>query len=555
LSAISRLVCTSSVLILLAISDYSYAGAAAGAVDERARKSREFVEEQKRLKELRERETIPEVIDKTGTDVLKKKLPESDKTFLLTDIIVNPSDILTDEEITTIINPYKNQTVRFQDLNNIIEAFDKLYKERQYVGKAVLPPQKIDKGKIRIQLVESRVADIEVIGNDSTNESFLYKNLDIEIGELVNLGELQDELVYFNNVHDVSVSASLKPGKEPETTDYHLEVFEPKKHSGTLVVDNLGTNDIGRNRIGFNYINRSVFGNRENLSLGGNYADGSNSLYADYNFLMGTKGSRLGIYTSYSDIEINSGPLRSLDVTGESYTISPSLTHPVYVRNDSVVNAFMSYDIKRSTTDFFDVTLFESKVRQINLGLNAYKSLERGIWYGNIQLSNSMEGLGSDEDFINISASLTRTHIFENNWIFSFRSAGQYSDSELLPSLEQFQIGGLYTVRGYKEGLLLGDDGYFVNTEISIPIPMDGEKNISDQSRFIAFFDHGGAFPFKGNNQSIDSDDFLTSVGIGLDLKLFNKVSAKFMVGVPLHSREDGNDSASGHFYIEAYAF
>jgi len=54
------------------------------------------------------------------------------------------------------------------------------------------------------------------------------------------------------------------------------------------------------------------------------------------------------------------------------------------------------------------------------------------------------------------------------------------------------------------------------------------------QIRSFAYFDHGAAFSFLGENQSVTAEDFISSVGVGIDLKPIDAFYGKFVVGVPL---------------------
>ena len=46
----------------------------------------------------------------------------------------------------------------------------------------------------------------------------------------------------------------------------------------------------------------------------------------------------------------------------------------------------------------------------------------------------------------------------------------QFSPQDNIPYIDQFQAGGLATVRGYSEGLLIGRSGYVISGELMFPI-------------------------------------------------------------------------------------
>jgi len=98
------------------------------------------------------------------------------------------------------------------------------------------------------------------------------------------------------------------------------------------------------------------------------------------------------------------------------------------------------------------------------------------------------------------------------------------------------------TVRGYPAGVLSGDEGYFASYEMSFPV--------KEKWRGLVFIDHGGAFPFKGNNAGTDSSGYISSIGGGLNMSLSETVSARFALGIPLNNRDDGEDEPMLHFYL-----
>ena len=115
----------------------------------------------------------------------------------------------------------------------------------------------------------------------------------------------------------------------------------------------------------------------------------------------------------------------------------------------------------------------------------------------------------------------------------------------ILTWLEQFQIGGLSTVRGYSEGLLLGKSGYFASAEIITPLPFLPKAIGSDRLGYIypremvkgaVFMDNGMIFPYKYGD-AIDSGDFLMSWGLGLRVNLSTDVAARFYWGFGLNNR------------------
>jgi hemolysin activation/secretion protein len=64
--------------------------------------------------------------------------------------------------------------------------------------------------------------------------------------------------------------------------------------------------------------------------------------------------------------------------------------------------------------------------------------------------------------------------------------------------------------------------------------------------------DHGGAFPFKGNGQGYDANDYLTSFGTGLRLALGERLSGRLIFAIPIGHQEDLRHEMRIHFTLQA---
>lgn len=129
-----------------------------------------------------------------------------------------------------------------------------------------------------------------------------------------------------------------------------------------------------------------------------------------------------------------------------------------------------------------------------------------------------------------------------------------------LPSSEQYQIGGYYTVRGFPVSEHAGDSGYSASAEFYVPpyfIPKSvtiphTKQSLYDAINFLAFFDWG----YVSNNSpraGEHKDDALYSVGGGLRFNVTDRVSVSFDLGIPVGRRtSDGSDIAP---YVETKVF
>ena len=166
--------------------------------------------------------------------------------FILTNITVDESEIITPEKVNEIIAPYVGREVSISDLNTILAKINEIYAAGGYATcKAYIPPQTIDGGVVHISLMEGRTGEVSIKGNKHTRESYIRDRLSLTEGEIASLNDLNEDLFRFNATNDAPLRISMKAGKEPGTTDYEIVIQEPKNDVFTFFADNSGSVNTG----------------------------------------------------------------------------------------------------------------------------------------------------------------------------------------------------------------------------------------------------------------------------------------------------------------------
>jgi hemolysin activation/secretion protein len=106
----------------------------------------------------------------------------------------------------------------------------------------------------------------------------------------------------------------------------------------------------------------------------------------------------------------------------------------------------------------------------------------------------------------------------------------QLSPDSLL-SLEQFNLGGIGTVRGYRQNQLVADNG--------IVAAIEARLKATNHLNIIPFFELGTAW---NNNDANPSPATIASVGLGLQWDVFKSINVKLDYGIPLMTTaKEGN--------------
>ena len=322
--------------------------------------------------------------------------------FHLSGITHDKSSVLTDEEIQKAVAPWVGQTINAKDLSKILNAINSLYQQKGYVVcMAMLKPQRIKEGVLHITLVEGKTDEVSVTGNEHTSTSYILSAFDFEKGEVANYSDMYDDLVQFNMTNDVLLTVDIRPGSEEETTSYVIGVHEPDNWTGAIFADTTGAKSTGRPRLGASITNRSVLGRRDAATLLGTVSQGSKSVLATYSMPLTAKGTKITAGVSYGEVEIISGPSRSMDVTGDSLLWNVRFDHPVWVTNDMKWTAFAEYTSRESKTDVFDsIRMNDTEIDTVSLGLETIYLGQSSLFYLNNSLvaADAKDNVFEDND-------------------------------------------------------------------------------------------------------------------------------------------------------------
>jgi hemolysin activation/secretion protein len=140
----------------------------------------------------------------------------------------------------------------------------------------------------------------------------------------------------------------------------------------------------------------------------------------------------------------------------------------------------------------YDASLRDSRgVTAFGLGLGA------NTWYSG-SASNLQSITGSSESsgyWLTLSPSMSRDFLIHTNWILALHGEGQWASQPLI-SNEQFGLGGVNSVRGYHEGEVFGDSGWWVGIEQKTPPKVLGlvYRNHPLTVRASAYMEYGEVY-------------------------------------------------------------
>src|SRR5574344_453748 len=498
-----------------------------------------------------------------NVDYMKATVDEiGSKGVYVNSIEVSPSEILTRDEINGVIGKYVGRNVFMTDIQAAINSLNAIYAEKGYVtARAYLPEQTVSNG------------NITVANNKYTSAGYILKRMPEKSGQLFDIVDLEKDVLDFNRYHDgVNLAANLTAGQTPGTTDIELTAQETFPFHLIGMMDNAGRRTTGSLRGGPAIVADSLFHHRDQMSMGSYFAGGSISPFFDYSVPVNKKDGRVGFSYSSTFANVKYGPayLTNLGLKSNSYIYSLYYDQPIVRNRGFEFKTYAALNYKRARTWSKYDNAFESilgyspfadvdQVTSIDAGFNIRKDTKYGIWYLNQMASMAIPIFDSQSSYFKYSGGLLRLHDFSHGVIGQLRGSYQIiPNSKYIPYLDQFQTGGLATVRGYSEGILMGKNGYFFSGELMFPLlPRTLTSKSGETRNFLGqyvkgavFADTAGVFPWVDQDVYVGSY-FLASIGMGLRVQLPGDLSARLYWGYPLINNAYETDRKYGRFHFE----
>lgn len=472
--------------------------------------------------------------NKVEREAAKQTAPGGVITFELKKIVTDASAVLTDAELDAIIKPYEGKQVQLNDIYVIVDKINALYNDKGYVTcRAFLPPQTITDGTVKLLLVEGRTGSTIVNNNKYTKTKYITNRMHLAKGEIANIKRLNKDLLLFNATNSTQLRIMMKAGTEPGTTDYEITAYEPKRDTWTIFEDNAGSDTSGQYRTGLFFNTKSLSGNCDALSLGTVISEGTKAANVMYSRSLGRSGTKMNLVYSTNAVEVVKGDYEDM-IKGHANSYAIGFTQPIVVNETTRTELSLDYNRQNSKTDFMPAgtrfNIVDDSVQDFSLGFAMTNYGASHVFYqkhsyvrGYSESTPDMSAQNSQNfGFYKFNAMYQK--LYKAGQMWSLRADAQWSGSEGMVSSRQFYMGGMYSVRGYKENYLGGDSGFTFSAEYAVPV-------INKNTSAFTFFDYGHVY---GNGQSDDQHNVLSSVGLGIRGTINQYCSASLILGIPL---------------------
>lgn len=479
---------------------------------------------------------------------------EFDNSVIFTHLELEGSQFTS--EINSLLSSYLNTEISDQDFSAIKNTIEQFYKNKGYFFSfAFIPLQNFAQGKLKIRIVEGRITNIQV--NSSLSDDYIKAKLQKTLASVpLKLTTLETELQLLQQNPQIKrVRAELRPGLKLGHFNLLLELEELPATTTTISTDNNSSPAVGEWGATATIETRSLFKDADLAQIKSSFNEGLEQYQITYSIPLNSQEAILNFSYQNSQSEIVSEPFDAANIQGKLQRIALSYRQPldkslteeltfILNFNTTSVDSFIFETVPISLTEGADDGEYQVSALRANL-LWQTRS-ERDVLILSSRINWGLDVFGAtnnnglpDGQFLTWQGQgrWIRALNKSRNLLFLLNIQAQLTTDELLP-VEQFVLGGIGTVRGYRQNLLLADSGITASAEIRFSL---FEHESWGVLQITPFLDFGTVW----NNQNRLDFGTLASLGLGLRWEKDNFWQANLTYGIPLIPIKQQSDSLS----------
>lgn len=463
------------------------------------------------------------------------------------------------------LKPEANQCVNLS-FNQIIQArsiITRFYLANNYPAAfAYIPEQQevpVSGATITMQIIEGEIEEVRIKGNKRLNSGYIKSRITRGVTKPLNQERLVKNLLLLQrNPLIARVNAELSTGLKPGSAILDVTIEEADSFNVQAVLDNNRSPSVGSFRRILSLNEGNLLGLGDGLEINFENTDGSNELDLGYTVPFNANDGTIGLKYRVSFSEVIEYPFDELDLESDYQDFEFTLRQPIIrqVSEQSSQELALGFNFSRQESqgsilgEKFPISLGAEDNGETNIStlrffqeyihksfkdvFLARSEFSLGVDWFDATINDGTEPLSDaelpDSNYFLWRGQVQWLRLLKPNTTLLLRSGIQIADRPLL-SLEQFSIGGDYTVRGYRQDARLTDNGITATAELQFPLYSSSKQD--NLFSIHPFVDVG-----TGWNTDRDSpeDSTLLGVGFGLQWRSSERFKARVDWGIPVIS-------------------
>ncbi|MGF1865973.1 ShlB/FhaC/HecB family hemolysin secretion/activation protein [Enterovibrio norvegicus] len=402
--------------------------------------------------------------------------------FEVSQIRVVGNSVLPTTKITQLVSPFEGQCLGAQNINQVLKVLTNAYVSKGYVtSRAVLEPQDLGSGTLTIRVIEGKIGGVALNGENS--EAFAMA-LPSYAGEILNLRDIEQALDQINRLPRYDAKIEMLPGEAIGETVVAFTTPDAGWHQIGLGFDNGGQKSTGDSQLRFNLTGSNLLGLLDLWQVSASTSSEFSSRF-DSQSLRTSLSVPFGYFT-FGQSYTYSGYKTTVDSSNFSFVSTGNtssynsdvnwLFHRDNISKSSL-NLALNYTREKNFIDDVKLVLGSRNLANVSLSLSHATRLGGGFltvsprYVRGVKLFNSETDKGKttgspSAEFNKGELTLQYTLPITDRVTVTTTGFGQWATNPLYGS-QRMSIGGLYSVRGFKEQSLSGDAGYYWRNDVT----------------------------------------------------------------------------------------
>lgn len=469
---------------------------------------------------------------------------------------ITGSTVFTPADFAQITGRFTNKPLDFAQLMQVSSEITQLYVRNGYINSGAYIPgnQSFDAqgGTIEIKVIEGRVEDIVVTGNQRLDSNYIKSRVAIGAGKVLKIDRLIEGLQLLQlNPLIKSIGTELVSGQQPGTSIVQLTITETPNWQVGVNVANNRTPSVGDIQAQISASHNNVTGIGDAIGIAYGKSEASSVIDFNYTLPLNPRNGTLRAQYSNSTSKVIESPFDRLDINSAGQDFGLTYRQPI-IQTPSQEFALGVTLARRETNTGYLTSVIGERIAYPTPGADAngltrvtaarffqdytVKDTQQ-VFALRSQVSLGVNALGAtinssspDSKFVNWRGQAQYVKSLAPNSLVLVKVESQLADRPLL-ALEQIGFGGQDTVRGYRQDLLLADNGVTASAEVRFPIFTTPESKSVLQ--LVPFLDFGWAWNKPGNPNPNPTPSTIASTGLGLRYQGGDNFSAKLDYGIP----------------------
>ncbi|MFT4713974.1 MAG: hemolysin activation/secretion protein [Candidatus Azotimanducaceae bacterium] len=426
-------------------------------------------------------------------------------------------------EVATLLLAVTGKHVETSELLATKDSINQLYVSNGFVNTGVvIPDQQINNGEVKLDFISGQITGFQI--SSKLRQKYIWSRL--EVDEPFNLVSLQHSLKLLEQNPLVSrIDARVAPGANTGEATLALDVETKPRFSLGLNLANDRSPSIGSENATLTLRASNLSGWGETYQVGSSVTAGLDAQNATISLPLASGGTSLQIQYSLSDSSVIEEPFNNIGVESETESLGVMLHLPVRKTLASELSLQLTLEVRRNQTTLLDQPFSfsegaingESRVAPIRLAVSYTEQNINDSLAARFSISRGTSKFGAtnsinlpDGQFTSYLAQVQYSKQLAEKLHITAKAFAQHAADPLL-SVEKYALGGIDTIRGYRQNQVVRDNAYLASLEAhyrpELPVWID----------LIAFMGWGRGENHADSAASGKSD--LSSFGVGIAVK------------------------------------